>query len=105
MLTQLTEVGETHNHAPTAITMPPVSLHGEMRRPIQTFRFYFDGLIANFIRKPSRKTPSFPFDEKNGRMIVMTQNTEKSFQINNLHKAIMGASDSWPDIMSKLVHG
>ena len=103
MLTQLTQVGEAHNHAPTAITMPPATLHGESSRPVPVFRFYLDGLIANFIRKPSRKTPPFPFDEKSRRMVVMTQTTDKSFQIQNLHKAILDANHTWPNVMSRLV--
>lgn len=103
MLTQLTEVGEAHNHAPTAMTMPPVALHGESSRPIPVFRFYLDGLIANFIRKPSRTTPPFPFDEKGSRMVLMTQTTDKSFQMQNLRKAVVDASHTWPDVMSKFV--
>lgn len=103
MLTQLTEVGEPHNHAPTALTMPPVTLHGESSRPIPVFRFYLDGLVANFIRKPSRTTPPFPFDENTSRMVVMTQKTEKSFQMQNMRRAIIEANNSWPDVMSKFV--
>jgi len=43
VLTQLTQVGDVHNHAPMAITMPPVMLNGKRSKPIPAFRFYFDG--------------------------------------------------------------
>jgi len=102
MLTQLTQVGDVHNHAPMAITMPPVMLNGKRSKPIPAFRFYFDGLIVNFIRKPSPATPPFPFDAEQKRLVVMTQTTEKSFQVRNLRMAMAEANQSWPELMSKL---
>ena len=66
------------------------------------FRFYFDGLIVNFIRKPSPATPPFPFDAEQKRLVVMTQTTEKSFQVRNLRMAMAEANQSWPELMSKL---
>ena len=102
MLTQHTEVGETHNFAPLALKLPSVGLNGKRSKPVPVYRFYIDGLIANVIRKPFRSTSPFPFDAEGKVLLVMTQTTEKSFHIFNLRKAVVEAHAQWPDPMSRI---
>lgn len=104
-LTQLLEVGENHNHAPYTETMR-VPAHGDVpQEDVPLFRFYFDGLIANFIR-PSVITKSLlePYDLHVGgsRLGVIAQQTDKSYQMVNRNKVILDAVTSWPEVMAKL---
>ena len=105
-LTQLSTRGPKHNHAPIAQDklIPAYGDVGEASIPI--FRFYFDGLIAHFVRGASKG-----FTEENmgsqavgysNELIVPTVSYEASFQNENLSGLMREAEELWPADMEKL---
>jgi len=99
-LTQLLEVGSTHNLAPLAMTMPSVTVEGRKSNPIPVFRFYIDGLIANIIREKSDEYGEFPFNEEERKMVVLTVTTDKSFERMNLAKNVVESDRRWRHVIS-----
>lgn len=102
-LTQLIEVGESHNQAAIAQDMSNPSVAGDGPRP--TYRFYFDGLVFRFIVPALNNRDwmgSHPANVGGDRLVVMAQRTADSFQYRNLRAIIEEAHAEWPDLMGKL---
>lgn len=85
-LTQLSTIGEIHNHAPFADikSVPILDLDPIQHLQIPIFRFYFDGLIVHFDRrKPSPEDVSDLGNMIVGQedtFLVTTQTYEASYQ-------------------------
>lgn len=99
-LIQLSTIGQLHNHTPIAVvkTTPSTSESPEYKVPL--FRFYVDGLIAHFDRRPIEEIRKYPLEILNvghgDRLIVTTVPYESSFQRQNLER-LMAEARSWED--------
>jgi hypothetical protein len=105
ILTQLTEIGDPHNLTPFPTEMAHPA-HGEMEAGvIPSFRFYFDGLIAHFLRPTVlNKEMLEPYVGHVGEseLVVCTQRTHDSYESSNLAALRNEAHAAWPDVMAKL---
>jgi hypothetical protein len=105
VLTQLTEIGEAHNFAPSAEEQERPALDDLPAGKIPTFRFYFNGLIVHFT-KPSVDLKSLlhldGLHVGGDELMVCTQRTDKSYQVSNMQKLVKEAHEEWPDVMNKI---
>ena len=94
-LTQLSTIGEIHNHAPIADTKRILSLDSSGKAwDVPIFRFYFDGLVAHF----NRHDWGDEYTAELGNLVVgaeqtllvSTQTYEDSFQKNILTAVLSG---------------
>lgn len=85
-LTQLSTLGVIHNHAPIAMIKPLPVLDREGAPPVEVpiFRFYFDGLIVHFDRRPAEHNDAAHLGnlvvDMDESFLVTTQTYEASFQ-------------------------
>ncbi|AZO08393.1 MULTISPECIES: hypothetical protein [unclassified Mesorhizobium] len=97
-LTQLSTMGFEHNHTPIAMTKTIPGLDGEPEYEVPHFRFYFDGLIVHFDRRPIDEIIHRPLGELvlgySDTLIVTTVTYQESFQRQNL-ELIQAEADSW----------
>lgn len=66
ILTQLSTRGPSHNQTPIPDSKVIPATSQNLERTLQTYRFYFDGLIVHMLRPPSEAEPTLPL----GPMIV-----------------------------------
>jgi hypothetical protein len=105
-LTQLSTLGMKHNHTALAQEKIIPGFDGKPQTTIPIFRFYFDGLIAHYDRRPIGKTEV----EKLGLLTVghgselhvSTVKFDTSFQRENLGLIMGEAYGTWPGLMDKL---
>ena len=101
-LFQLASKGRSHNLGPIASEWV-TNYEGENYR-IQSFRFYFDGLIAHVHRKGSFVPKYEPLYVGSSQdLLVQTGMWESSFQLANIRQHHEEASAWWPDEYSKLM--
>lgn len=105
-LTQLSTRGPAHNHAPIAQDKFIPAYGDAPSSSVPIFRFYFDGLIAHFVRDAA-----LGFTESNmgqqavgysDEFLVSTVSYEASFQHENLRELTLEAEDRWPEEMDRL---
>lgn len=105
-LTQLSTRGPKHNHAPIAQDKVIPAFGAAAGMKIEIFRFYFDGLIAHFVRNaPNGFTEQHMGPQAVGYsqdLIVPTVSYEASFQNENLRELMLEAEHMWPADMEKL---
>ena len=103
-LTQLLEVGHVHNLAPLSTTLPSLSVNGTQSKPVPVFRFYIDGLIANVVREgwDEHDYGELPFNEEEGKMVVLTVETNRSFEMMNLKKHVVENETRWRHVVSRI---
>jgi hypothetical protein len=105
-LTQHSTMGTIHNLTPIQFTKVLPGLDGEDDRPIPTFRFYFDGLVAHMHRhaSDSGETASLGPLVVGGedKLVLSTVPFEGSFEHQNLARLQIDAALGWSDLMAKL---
>lgn len=77
-------------------------MEGIQYKPVPVFRFYLDGLIANVVREGWDAYGDFPFNEEEGKMVVLTVTTNKSFEIMNLEKHVVESEMRWRHVVSRI---
>ena len=96
-LLQLTPVGPVHNHAPNARD-ETYKCFGQIIT-WSSFRFYFDGLVANVHRPRPGHAGVFETSLTVGYdnvLILMMQDFRSSFQLSNLRQSMMENFLQWP---------
>jgi hypothetical protein len=105
-LIQLYTLGEIHNHTPIADSKKIDAFDGTPPRQIQTFRFYFDGLVAHIHRHASDDSytvsQNFLTVGHSDKLMVAAVPYETSFQQDLLMEMQRQAAATWPDVLEKL---
>ena len=102
-LLQLTPVGPVHNLAPNARD-ETYDYFGQVIT-WSSFRFYFDGLVANVHRPRPGSAGEFETSLTVGYdnvLTLMTQNFLSSFQLRNLEQSMMENFLQWPETTRRL---
>jgi hypothetical protein len=106
-LIQLSTKGEAHNQTPVAMTKHLPADGDDSERLVPIYRFYFEGLIAHFIRPPATGVHPSPVTalavDRGHSIIVTTITYEGSFQQENLARLKFEAFSAWPAPMTKLM--
>jgi len=105
-LTQLVTRGARHNLGPMKMTTPLDAGAGNGPLVLNSYRFYFDGLIANIHTNVSEKTHSEAsaiYVGGDSCLIAVCVNFEDSFQASNMTQHGYEAITNHPDTMLKLL--
>lgn len=107
MLTQIETRGPNHNQTPMALQMPMFNEEGDTEEKLPTIRFYFDGLVVNFLVPKFHEIPTTtdqaPMTTSDGELGVLVVQAEDSFQMRNYNKVISEAADVWPARLEALL--
>jgi hypothetical protein len=106
-LTQLSTFGRIHNLAPIAQTKTIPAFDDRPARPINIFRFYFDGLAAHIHRQVSDDGTTKDLGPlivgSRKKLIISTVTYEQSFERENVTRLTAEAFWTWPEVMGKLL--
>lgn len=105
-LTQLITRGPRHNLGPLKMSLPLQLEEGESAVRVQTFRFYFDGLVANIycdISTELHESASAIYVGGHEDILALCIPYEQSFQASNIEQHQYEAITNYPDTMSKLL--
>ncbi|MCU1162469.1 hypothetical protein [Stenotrophomonas maltophilia] len=106
VLTQLMERGPNHNLAPQAVVMPGRDELGQETGRLRALRFYFDGLVINFMRPESDDLPVNQDDDNASKVTerypVLIVKNDQSLQVMKYDAAVRDAEEQWPELIEKL---
>lgn len=106
ILTQLMERGPNHNLAPQAVAMPVRNELGQETGKLRALRFYFDGLVVNFMCPESNDLPEDQDDDHVSKLTenypVLIVKNDQSLQVMTYEAAVMEAEEQWPELIEKL---
>lgn len=106
ILTQLMDKRPNHNLAPQAVSMPVHNELGQETGKLRSLRFYFDGLVVNFMCPESNDLPEDQDDDHackvTDRYPVLIVKNDQSRQVMTYEAAVREAEEQWPELIEKL---
>lgn len=106
ILTQLMDKGPNHNLAPQALWAPAHNELGEETGRLRLLRFYFDGLVVNFMCPESNDLPEDQDDDRatkvTDKYTVLIVKNHQSRQVMTYEAAVRKAEEQWPELIEKL---